>query len=79
MDNFSMFRSSFDDCLSNLSKTLKRCREKHMTLNSKKFYFKKGILLVHVICGDGIGVDKVKTTSIVNLSPPTCVKDKIFS
>jgi len=28
MDDFSMFGSSFDDCLSNLRKVLERCREK---------------------------------------------------
>ena len=34
MDDFSMFRSSFDDCLSNLTKVLKGCREKKiLTLN----------------------------------------------
>jgi len=30
MDDFSMFRSSFDDCLSNLRKVLERCREKSL-------------------------------------------------
>ena len=29
MEDFSVFGSSFDDCLSNLSKVLKRCREKN--------------------------------------------------
>jgi len=33
MDDFSVFRSSFDDCLINLSKVLERCREKNLTFN----------------------------------------------
>jgi len=39
MDNFFMFESSFDDCLSNLRKVLERCREKKMTLNWEKCHF----------------------------------------
>jgi len=33
MDDFSVFGSYFDDCLSNLRKVLERCREKNLTLN----------------------------------------------
>jgi len=36
MDNFSMFVSFFDDCLSNLRKVLKRYREENLTLNWEK-------------------------------------------
>ena len=44
IDDLSVFEPSFDDCLSNLSKELKSCREKSMTLNSEKYHFmvKKG-------------------------------------
>jgi len=35
----------------------------------------KGIVLGHIISQDGIKVDKAKTDLIVNLSPPTCVKE----
>jgi len=77
MDNFSVFGSSFDECLSNLSKVLKRCKAKHLTLNWEKCHFmvKKEIVLGHIIFKDGIEVDKAKTDLIVNLPPPTCVKD----
>ena len=33
MDDFSVFGSSFDDCLSNLSLVLKRCQETNLVLN----------------------------------------------
>jgi len=46
MDDFSVFSSSFDDYLANLTRGLRRSREKNMTLNSKKCHFmvKKGIV-----------------------------------
>ena len=77
MVDFFVFGSSFDDCLSNLRKVLERCREKNLTLNWEKCHFmvKKGIVLGHIISQDRIEVDKVKTDLIVNLPPPTCVKD----
>ena len=62
MDDFSMFGSSFDDSLTNLTKVLQKSREKYLTLNWKKCHFmvKKGIILVHVISHDGIKIDKTK-------------------
>ncbi|XP_009800970.2 uncharacterized protein [Nicotiana sylvestris] len=36
MDNFSVFGSSYDDCLRNLSKVLARCEETNLVLNWKK-------------------------------------------
>ena len=36
---------------------------------------KKGIGLGHIISQDGIKVDKAKTDLIINLPPPTCVKE----
>ena len=35
----------------------------------------KGIVLGHIISKDGIEVNKAKTDLIVNLPPPTCVKE----
>ena len=77
IDDFSVFGSSFDDCLSNLRKVLERCREKNLTLNWEKCHFmvRKGIVLGHVISKDGIEVNKAKTDLIINLPPPTCVKE----
>jgi len=77
VDDFCVLGSSFDDSLSNMRKVLERCREKNLTLNWEKCHFmvKKGIGLGHIISRDGIEVDKAKTDLIVNLPPPTCVKE----
>ena len=77
MDDFFVFGSSFDECLSNLRKVLERCREKNLTLNWEKCHFmvKKGIVLGYIISKDAIKVDKTKTDLIVNLPPPTYVKE----
>jgi len=76
MDDFSVFGSSFDDCLINLSKVLKRCKDKNLTLNWEKCHFMvtHGIVLGHVISHNKIEVDKAQTDLIVNLSPLTSVK-----
>ena len=36
MDDFSVYRSSFDDCLNNLSRVLQRCEEVNLVLNWEK-------------------------------------------
>ncbi|GJZ23535.1 reverse transcriptase domain-containing protein [Tanacetum coccineum] len=62
MDDFSVFGSSFDHCLKNLEKMLKRCEETNLMLNWEKYYFmvKEGIILGHKVLGSGIEVDKAK-------------------
>jgi len=77
MDNFSVFGSSFNDCLSSMRKVLERCREKNLALNWEKCHFivKKGIVLDHIIFKEGIEVDEANTDLIVNLPPPTCMKE----
>ncbi|GJV84139.1 reverse transcriptase domain-containing protein [Tanacetum coccineum] len=56
MDDFSVFGSSFDHCLSNLDKMLTRCEETNLVLNWEKFHFmvKEGIVLGHKISRAGI-------------------------
>ncbi|XP_073031172.1 uncharacterized protein [Primulina eburnea] len=55
MDDFSVFGSSFDSCLINLSKVLKRCEETNLVLNWEKCHFmiKEGIVLGHKISEKG--------------------------
>ncbi|GJR42356.1 putative nucleotidyltransferase, ribonuclease H [Tanacetum coccineum] len=76
MDDFSVFSSSFDHCLRNLEKILKRCEETNLVLNWEKCHFmvKEGIVLGHKVSGSGIEVDKAKIEAISKLPYPTNVK-----
>ncbi|GJZ98247.1 reverse transcriptase domain-containing protein [Tanacetum coccineum] len=55
MDDFSVFRNSFDKCLNNLDKMLQRCKDAHLVLNWEKYHFmvKEGIVLGHKVSGRG--------------------------
>ena len=76
MDVFSVFRSSFRDCLKNLSTTLQRCKEKNLDLNWEKWHYmvKEGIVLGHKISSARLEVDQVKISVINTLLPPSNVK-----
>ena len=77
MDDFSVYGSSFDSCLENLSLVLERCAGTNLVLNWEKCHFmvKKGIVLGHVISKDGIEVDRAKVELISDLPPPRSVKE----
>jgi len=53
-----------------------RCRKCQIALNLKKCIFCSpfGILLAHVVCKQGLIVDPTKIAIIVNLPPPTSVR-----
>ncbi|GJX82024.1 reverse transcriptase domain-containing protein [Tanacetum coccineum] len=76
MDDLSVFGSSFDHCLKNVEKMLKRCKETNLVLNWEKCHFmvKEGIILGHKVSGLGIEVDKAKIEAISKLPYPTNVK-----
>ncbi|CAL8135312.1 unnamed protein product [Prunus armeniaca] len=76
MDVFSIFGSSFDNCLNHLSLVLQRCQETNLILNWEKcqFMVKQGVVLGHVISSKGIEVDKEKIDIISNMAAPTSVK-----
>ncbi|GKB14582.1 reverse transcriptase domain-containing protein [Tanacetum coccineum] len=76
MDDFLVFRDSFDLCLSNLEKMLKRCEDTNLVLNWEKYHFmcKEGIVLGHKISKSGIEVDRAKVDVIAKLPHPTTVK-----
>ncbi|GJT80523.1 reverse transcriptase domain-containing protein [Tanacetum coccineum] len=76
MDGFSVFGNSFDHCLKNLEKMLKRCEETNLVSNWEKCHFmvKEGIVLGHKVLGSGIEVDKAKIKAISKLPYPTNVK-----
>ena len=69
MDNFSVYGSSFDSCLINLDKVLKRCEETNLVLNWEKCHFmvNKGIVLGYLVLSRGIEVDKSKIDLIENI------------
>ncbi|CAM8951355.1 unnamed protein product [Rhodiola kirilowii] len=76
MDDFSVYGSSFDDCLANLAKVLKRCIETNLVLNWEKCHFmvQEGIVLGHLVSKRGIEVDKAKVEFIEKLPPPKDVR-----
>src|SRR3954471_22454417 len=60
MEDFSVYGTSFDHCLHNLTKVLQRCEETNLVLNWEKCHFmvNEGIVLGHKISERGIEVDK---------------------
>jgi hypothetical protein len=67
MDDFSIFGSSFDNCLHNLSLVLKRCKETNLILSWEKSHFmvQEGIVLGHIVSKKGIEVDRAKVEWII--------------
>ncbi|KAI3697806.1 hypothetical protein L6452_30903 [Arctium lappa] len=76
MDDFSVYGSSFDNCLDNLKKGLQRCEETDLILNWEKCHFmvKERIVLGHLISKRGVEVDKAKLEAIEKLLEPTTIK-----
>ncbi|GKF17519.1 reverse transcriptase domain-containing protein [Tanacetum coccineum] len=76
MDDFLVFGDSFDSCLSNLEKMLKRCEDTNLVLNWEKCHFmcREEIVLGHKISKSGIEVDHAKVDVIAKLPHPTTVK-----
>nr|GEW61581.1 reverse transcriptase domain-containing protein [Tanacetum cinerariifolium] len=76
MDDFSVFRNSFQSCLFHLERMLKRCEDTNLCLNWEKSHFmvKEGIILGHKISKQGIEVDKAKVDVITKLPHPKTVK-----
>jgi hypothetical protein len=76
MYDLSVYGKSFEECLENLDKVLKRCQETHLVLNWEKCHFmvREGIVLGHNVSEKGIEVDRTKIKVIEQLPPPTNVK-----
>ena len=57
MDDFSVYGTSFDDCLHNLDKVLQRCEEIILVLNWKKCHFmvNEGIVVGTKTGGSRVG------------------------
>nr|GEZ09406.1 retrovirus-related Pol polyprotein from transposon 17.6 [Tanacetum cinerariifolium] len=80
MDDFSVFRNSFENFLSRLDKMLQRCEDTNLCLNWEKSHFmvKEGIVLGHKISKNKIEVDKAKADVIAKLPHPTTVKGAVL-
>ena len=76
MDDFSVYGTSFDDCLSNLDRVLQRCEETNLVLNWEKCHFmvNEGIVLGHKVSERGIEVDKAKVDDIEKMPCPKDIK-----
>ena len=76
MDDFTVYGSSFEQCLKNLETVLQRCQDKQLALNWEKCHFMvtEGIVLGHKISTTGLEVDQSKVSIIKTLAPPTTVK-----
>jgi hypothetical protein len=62
IDDFSIYRKTFDDCLENLDRVLQKCEEKHLVLNWEKCHLmvREGIVMGHLVSEQGIKVDRAK-------------------
>ena len=76
MDDFSVYGSSFENCLKNLETVLKRCQDKNLALNWEKCHFMvtEGIVSGHKISTTRLEVNQAKVYVIETLMPPTTVK-----
>ncbi|RDX76540.1 Retrovirus-related Pol polyprotein from transposon 17.6, partial [Mucuna pruriens] len=77
MDDFAVYANSFDACLENLSKVLKRCIDINLVLNFEKCHFMviELIVLGHLVSNRGIEVNKAKIDIITSLPNPTSVRE----
>ena len=71
MDDFTVYGSSFEQCLNNLETVLQRCKDKQLALNWEKCHFMvtEGIVLGHKIYATGLEVDQSKISIIKTLAP----------
>ena len=62
MDDFSVYGTSFHDCLSNLDRVLQRCEETNIVLYWEKCHFmvNEGIVLGHKFLKEALKLIKLK-------------------
>ncbi|CAM8910727.1 unnamed protein product [Rhodiola kirilowii] len=62
IDDFLVYGSSFDSCLSNLTNVLCRCVDTNLVLNWERCHFmvQEGVVLGHLVSNRGIEVDRAK-------------------
>ncbi|XP_038877283.1 uncharacterized mitochondrial protein AtMg00860-like [Benincasa hispida] len=76
IDDFSIYGQTYEICLQNLEKILKKCEETKLVLKKEKCHFmvKEGIVLGHKVSRNGLEVDKAKIEAIEKLPTPANVK-----
>ncbi|RDY13795.1 Retrovirus-related Pol polyprotein from transposon 17.6, partial [Mucuna pruriens] len=77
MDDFTVYADSFDACLENLAKVLRRCIDTNLVLHFEKCHFMvtEGIMLGHRVSNRGIEVDKSKFDIISSLPNPASMRE----
>lgn len=62
INDFSIYSSSFEDCLLMLNMVLQRCKKINLVLSWEKghFIFREEIVLRHIVFEHSIKVEKVK-------------------
>lgn len=71
------YGDSFNACLTNLKKILRRCLESNLVLSYEKCHFMidQGLILGHIVSAKGIEVDKAKVATIKTLPYPSNVRE----
>ena len=77
MDDFSVFRLSFDTCLEHLTQILDVCVKKRLVLSWEKSHFmvREDILLGHLVSSKGLEVDKAKVEVIQDFALPKSIRE----
>ena len=77
MDDFSVFRPSFDACLEHLTQIFYVCVKKCLVLSWEKCHLmiREGIVLGHLVSSKGLEVDKAKVEVIHDLALPKSIRE----
>ncbi|RDX97300.1 Retrovirus-related Pol polyprotein from transposon opus, partial [Mucuna pruriens] len=80
MDDFMVYKPSFDACLESLSRVLDRYIETNFVLNFEKCHFMvtEGKVLGYLVSNKGIEVDKAKIDIISSLSHPASARGSLL-
>lgn len=69
MDDFTVFRNSYETCLTNLKLMLQSCEDTNLVLNWEMCHFMvtEGIVLGHKVSKNGLEVDQAKIEVVEKL------------